>query len=177
MSKPSGWICSVPQETILFKLEVLDHKARERVGVITPTLGSPIPVLLTFDAAVEALQALSIQYGRERWLKPVLRRYAACRIENNVQSFEKLRQVRRNLYQAKNLLEALIKVVFAEYSSKSLFHRIMDCKPKIVVTCNAVKRGKKVPNLKDIVDAALLESSRNGVSIGGYIRHLFDICH
>ncbi|KAI3766334.1 hypothetical protein L2E82_16388 [Cichorium intybus] len=67
-------------ETILFKLEVLDHKAREKAGVITPTLGSPIPVLLTFDAAVEALQALSIQYGRERWLKPVLRRlfYAAC---------------------------------------------------------------------------------------------------
>lgn len=73
-------------ETIIFKLEVLDHKARERAGVITPTLGSPIPVLLTFDAAVEALQALSIQYGvfqsiysywkekRERWLKPVLRR-------------------------------------------------------------------------------------------------------
>lgn len=40
-------------ETIIFKLEVLDHKARERAGVITPTLGSPIPVLLSFDAAVE----------------------------------------------------------------------------------------------------------------------------
>ncbi|KAI3768221.1 hypothetical protein L2E82_18720 [Cichorium intybus] len=51
-------------EIILSKLEVLDHKARERACVITPTLGSPIPVLLTFDAAVE----------RERWLKPVLRR-------------------------------------------------------------------------------------------------------
>ncbi|KAL0335347.1 UNVERIFIED_CONTAM: hypothetical protein Sradi_4746600 [Sesamum radiatum] len=50
-------------ETIIFKLEVLDHKARERAGVITPALGSPIPVLLTFDAAVEALQALSIKYG------------------------------------------------------------------------------------------------------------------
>lgn len=135
-------------ETIIFKLEVLDHKARERAGVITPTLGSPIPVLLTFDAAVEALQALSIQYGvfqsiynywkekRERWLKPVLRRLQPPppvndtnpynvfrprekahrlhtrrmqRRENNVQSFEKLRQVRRNLDQAKNLLEALIK--------------------------------------------------------------------
>ncbi|KAI3698967.1 hypothetical protein L2E82_42909 [Cichorium intybus] len=135
-------------ETILFKLEVLDHKARERAGVITPTLGSPIPVVLTFDAAVEALQALSIQYGvfqsiysywkekRERWLKPILRRLQPPppvndtnpynvfrprekahrlhtrrmqRRENNVQSFEKLRQVRRNLDQAKNLLEALIK--------------------------------------------------------------------
>ncbi|GKF20887.1 hypothetical protein Tco_0069525, partial [Tanacetum coccineum] len=32
-------------------------------GVITPTLGAPKPILLTFDVAVEALQALSIQYG------------------------------------------------------------------------------------------------------------------
>lgn len=40
-------------EALLFKLEVLDHKARERAGVITPTLGSPIPVLLRFDAATE----------------------------------------------------------------------------------------------------------------------------
>ncbi|KAK3000497.1 hypothetical protein RJ639_022160 [Escallonia herrerae] len=135
-------------ETILFKLEVLDHKARERAGVITPTLASPIPVLLTFDAAVEALQSFSIKYGvfqsiynywkekRERWQKPVLRRMQPPppvndtnpynvfrprekshrlhtrrmqRRENNVQSFEKLRQVRRNLDQAKTLLEALIK--------------------------------------------------------------------
>lgn len=44
-------------ETLLFKLEVLDHKARERAGVITPTLGSPIPVLLQFDYATEAMQA------------------------------------------------------------------------------------------------------------------------
>ncbi|KAI3682279.1 hypothetical protein L2E82_49985 [Cichorium intybus] len=50
------------------------------------------------------------------------------------------------------------------FNQESLFNIIMDCKPKIVVTCNAVKRGKKVLNLKDIVDAALLESSQNGVS-------------
>ncbi|KAK6143805.1 hypothetical protein DH2020_024153 [Rehmannia glutinosa] len=93
--------------------------------------GSPIPVLLTFDAAVEALQASSITYGefqsiysywkekRERWQKPILRRLQPPppvndtnpynvfrprekahrlhtrrmqRRENNVQSFEKLRQ-------------------------------------------------------------------------------------
>ncbi|KAI3448401.1 hypothetical protein Pfo_005066 [Paulownia fortunei] len=135
-------------ETIIFKLEVLDHKARERAGVIAATLGSPIPVLLTFDAAVEALQAFSIKYGvfqsiynywkekRERWQKPILRRLQPPppvndtnpynvfrprekahrlhtrrmqRRENNVQSFEKLRQVRRNLDQAKTILEALIK--------------------------------------------------------------------
>ena len=40
-------------ETIIFKLEVLDHKTRERAGVITPTLGSPVHVLLQFDAAIE----------------------------------------------------------------------------------------------------------------------------
>ncbi|CAI9101440.1 OLC1v1038770C1 [Oldenlandia corymbosa var. corymbosa] len=135
-------------EIILFKLEVSDHKARERAGVITPTLGPPVPVLLTFDAAVEALQSLSIKYGvfqsiynywkekRERWQKPILRRLQPPppvndtnpynvfrprerpnrlhtrrmqRRENNVQSFEKLRQVRRNLEQAKTILEALVK--------------------------------------------------------------------
>ncbi|CAL1373865.1 unnamed protein product [Linum trigynum] len=135
-------------EVLLFKLEVLDHKARERAGVITPTLGSPIPVLLQLDAASEALQAQSVRYvvlqsvynywkeKRERWQKPVLRRLQPPppvndtnpynvfrprekahrlhtrrmqRRENNVQSFEKLRQVRRNLEQAKTILEALIK--------------------------------------------------------------------
>jgi enhancer of polycomb-like protein len=41
----------------------LDHKARERAGVITPTLGLPVPVLLQPDAAGEALKYLSIKYG------------------------------------------------------------------------------------------------------------------
>ncbi|KDP44691.1 hypothetical protein JCGZ_01191 [Jatropha curcas] len=137
-------------ESLLFKLEVLDHKARERAGVITPTLGSPIPVLLQYDSAIEAMQAQvqSTRYAvfqsvynywkekRERWQKPILRRLQPPppvndtnpynvfrprekahrlhtrrmqRRENNVQSFEKLRQVRRNLDQAKTILEALIK--------------------------------------------------------------------
>ncbi|KAG8368972.1 hypothetical protein BUALT_Bualt15G0101800 [Buddleja alternifolia] len=135
-------------ETIIFKLEVLDHKARERKGVINPTLGSPTPVFLTLDAAVEAFLDLSVKYGvfqstynywkekRERWQKPILRRLQppppvndtnpynvfrprekahklhtrrVQRRENNVQSFEKLREVRRNLDQAKTLLEILIK--------------------------------------------------------------------
>ncbi|XP_051132578.1 uncharacterized protein LOC127252447 [Andrographis paniculata] len=147
-NKERKTLASEKLEVIIFKLEVLDHKARERAGVITPTLGSPIPVLLTFDAAVEALQDLSIKYGvfqsiynywkekRIRWQKPVLRRLQPPppvndtnpynvfrprekahrlhtrrmqRRENNVQSFEKLRQVRRNLDQAKTILEALIK--------------------------------------------------------------------
>ncbi|XP_019453635.1 PREDICTED: enhancer of polycomb homolog 2-like [Lupinus angustifolius] len=135
-------------ESLLFKLEVLDHKARERAGLITPTLGSPIPVQLRLDTAIEALQVQSIKYTiirsvydywkekRERWQKPILRRLQPPppvndtnpynvfrprekthrlhtrrmqRRENNAQSFEKLRQVRRNLDQAKGLLEALIK--------------------------------------------------------------------
>ncbi|XP_021731768.1 enhancer of polycomb-like protein 1 [Chenopodium quinoa] len=135
-------------ENLLFKLEVLDHKARERAGVIAQTLGSAIPVLLHIDAAVEALQSQPIKYAvlesvywywkekRERWQKPILRRLQPPppvndtnpynvfrprekahrlhtrrmqRRENNVQSFEKLRQVRRNLDQAKTILEALIK--------------------------------------------------------------------
>lgn len=43
-------------ENLLFKLEVLDHKARERAGVITPTLASPIPVLLQLDSAIEVIR-------------------------------------------------------------------------------------------------------------------------
>ncbi|XP_042496940.1 enhancer of polycomb-like protein 1 [Macadamia integrifolia] len=135
-------------EGLLFKLEVLDHKARERAGIITPTLGSPIPVVLHLEAAFEALQSQSIRstvfqsvYNywkakREQWQKPILRRLQPPppvndtnpynvfrprekahrlhtrrmqRRENNVQSFEKLRQVRRNLDQAKTVLESLIK--------------------------------------------------------------------
>lgn len=46
-------------ETLIFKLEVLDHKARERAGVITPTLASPIPVLLQLDVATEVLCVLN----------------------------------------------------------------------------------------------------------------------
>ncbi|XP_022148218.1 acetyl-coenzyme A synthetase, chloroplastic/glyoxysomal isoform X2 [Momordica charantia] len=60
---------------------------------------------------------------------------------------------------------AIHSVVFAGFSSESLAQRIIDCKPKIVITCNAVKRGSKVIHLKDIVDAALTESAQNEVSV------------
>ncbi|XP_004145625.1 acetyl-coenzyme A synthetase, chloroplastic/glyoxysomal isoform X1 [Cucumis sativus] len=60
---------------------------------------------------------------------------------------------------------AVHSVVFAGFSSESLAQRIIDCKPKIVITCNAVKRGSKAIHLKDIVDAALIESAQNGVSV------------
>ncbi|CAL9072591.1 unnamed protein product [Musa textilis] len=141
-------ISSEKFETLLFKLEVLDHKARERAGIITPTFGAPISVLLHLDSAAEALQSLSVRFAilqsvynywktkRERWQKPILRRLQPPppvndtnpynvfrprekahrlhtrrmqRRENNVQSFEKLRQVRRSLVQAKRVVEALIK--------------------------------------------------------------------
>ncbi|EMS48205.1 hypothetical protein TRIUR3_22644 [Triticum urartu] len=135
-------------EVLLFKLEILDHKARERAGAITPTFIGPVPVLLQLDVAMEALQYLSVRYAvfqavynywrakRERWQKPILRRLQPPppvndtnpynvfrprekahrlhtrrmqRRENNIQSFEKLRLVRRNLDQAKALMGALIK--------------------------------------------------------------------
>lgn len=61
---------------------------------------------------------------------------------------------------------AVHSVVFAGFSAESLAQRIIDCKPKALLTCNAVRRGAKVINLKEIVDAALVESSKNGVSVG-----------
>ena len=38
-------------QTLLFKLEVLDHKTREKAGLVTPTFASPIPVILKLDVA------------------------------------------------------------------------------------------------------------------------------
>ncbi|KAL4579368.1 hypothetical protein LXL04_015511 [Taraxacum kok-saghyz] len=46
------------------------------------------------------------------------------------------------------------------------YNQLLDKVSQIVITCNAIKRGKKVINLKDIVDSALSESSQNGVSVG-----------
>ncbi|KAJ4790845.1 Acetyl-coenzyme A synthetase [Rhynchospora pubera] len=60
---------------------------------------------------------------------------------------------------------AVHSVVFAGFSAESLAQRIIDCKPKIVITCNAVRRGPKVIFLKDIVDSALTESAKNNVSV------------
>ncbi|XP_043699076.1 uncharacterized protein LOC122649885 [Telopea speciosissima] len=118
-------------ESLLFKLVVLDHKARERAGIITPTLGSPIPVVLQAEAAFEALQSQSIRHSvfqfvynywkakindtnpynvfRPREKAHRLHTRRMQRRENNVQSFEKLRQVRCNFDQTKTVLEALIK--------------------------------------------------------------------
>ncbi|XP_043812269.1 acetyl-coenzyme A synthetase, chloroplastic/glyoxysomal-like isoform X2 [Manihot esculenta] len=60
---------------------------------------------------------------------------------------------------------ALHSVVFAGFSAESLAQRIVDSKPKIVITCNAVNRGSKVITLIDIVDAALIESAKTGISV------------
>lgn len=45
----------------------------------------------------------------------------------------------------------------------------MDCKPKVVLTCNAVRRGPKIIHLKDIVDTALAECAQNGAVVGNYM--------
>ncbi|KAF8667330.1 hypothetical protein HU200_053005 [Digitaria exilis] len=60
---------------------------------------------------------------------------------------------------------AVHSVVFAGFSADALAQRIVDCKPKVVITCNAVKRGLKLIALKDIVDASLVESAKNGVNV------------
>ncbi|KAL8101502.1 hypothetical protein AgCh_033414 [Apium graveolens] len=60
---------------------------------------------------------------------------------------------------------AVHSVVFDEFSVESVAQRISDCKPKVLITCNAVMRGSKLIRLKQIVDAALTESSKNGFSL------------
>lgn len=59
--------------------------------------------------------------------------------------------------------------MFAGFSAESVAQRIIDCRPRVVITCNAVMRGPKIIHLKDIVDAALVESSQNGISVGEVI--------
>jgi acetyl-CoA synthetase len=61
---------------------------------------------------------------------------------------------------------AVHSVVFAGFSAEALAQRIIDCKPKVVITCNAVKRGVKPILLKDIVDTSLVECAKNGVDVG-----------
>ncbi|XP_026655859.1 acetyl-coenzyme A synthetase, chloroplastic/glyoxysomal-like isoform X2 [Phoenix dactylifera] len=61
---------------------------------------------------------------------------------------------------------AVHSVVFAGFSAESLAQRILDCKPKVVITCNAVRRGPKTIHLKEIVDSALTDCAKDGVSVG-----------
>lgn len=60
---------------------------------------------------------------------------------------------------------AVHSVVFAGFSAESLAQRVLDCKPKVIITCNAVWRGPKVLGLKVIVDEALTISLAQGVSV------------
>ncbi|KMZ58229.1 Acetate--CoA ligase [Zostera marina] len=60
---------------------------------------------------------------------------------------------------------AVHSVVFAGFSAESLAQRIIDCKPNVVITCNAVLRGDKPILLKNIVDQAITQSADNGVSV------------
>ncbi len=38
---------------MLYQMETLDYKARERAGVTIPMIGSPMPVFLSKDATIE----------------------------------------------------------------------------------------------------------------------------
>jgi acyl-coenzyme A synthetase/AMP-(fatty) acid ligase len=41
-----------------------------------------------------------------------------------------------------------------------------DCRPKLLITCNAVRRGSKILNLKEIADNALELCEKEGVKVG-----------
>eukprot|EP00897_Mesotaenium_endlicherianum_P009318 jgi/Mesen1/8414/ME000471S07732 len=133
-------------EWMLYNLELLDSRAKERTGGAPPVLGTPVPVVLLKEAAIEALRGQASRQAvvgavydywrlkREKWQKPILRRLQPApsvndtnpfnvfrprekanrphtrrmqRRENDLASFEKLRQVRRNLLEAKQLLMGL----------------------------------------------------------------------
>ena len=50
---------------------------------------------------------------------------------------------------------AVHSVVFGGFSSEALAQRILDCEPKIILTCSSVMRGNKRVELKQIADDAL----------------------
>jgi acetyl-CoA synthetase len=60
---------------------------------------------------------------------------------------------------------AVHSVVFGGFSAEALSQRILDCKPKIILTSSAVLRGAKVIKLKDIVDDALARVVENGFTV------------
>ncbi|BFI33724.1 hypothetical protein AXG93_1793s1250 [Marchantia polymorpha subsp. ruderalis] len=60
---------------------------------------------------------------------------------------------------------AIHSVVFAGFSADSLAQRILDCKPKVVLTANGVMRGTKFINLKTIVDDALKQAKQEGYTV------------
>ncbi|CAO2823089.1 unnamed protein product [Amaranthus hypochondriacus] len=112
-------------ENLLFKLEVLDHKARKRAGFSMTTLGSSVPVILPINAAAEALHSLPTKYAvlesvywywkekRERWQKPILRRLqppppANDKNPNNVfRRREKVHKVHSTRMQRENNVKSL----------------------------------------------------------------------
>lgn len=60
---------------------------------------------------------------------------------------------------------AIHSVVFAGFSAHALADRIIDCKPKIVITADKSKRGGKITNLMDNVTSALNQSSTENVVV------------
>ena len=51
------------------------------------------------------------------------------------------------------------------FSAEAVAQRIIDCRPKVVITGSAVKRGAKPIPLKSVVDAALVAAAKEGVTV------------
>jgi len=51
------------------------------------------------------------------------------------------------------------------FSAEAVAQRIIDCRPKVVITGSAVKRGAKPILLKSVVDAALVAAAKEGVTV------------
>lgn len=60
---------------------------------------------------------------------------------------------------------AVHSVVFGGFSAESLSQRILDSEARVILTCDAVKRGPKNINLKQIVDEALLLCESAGFEV------------
>ena len=60
---------------------------------------------------------------------------------------------------------AMHSVVFGGFSAEAVAQRVVDCRPKIVITTGGVRRGAKPIPLKSVVDAALAHAAAEGVKV------------
>ncbi len=60
---------------------------------------------------------------------------------------------------------AIHSVVFSGFSSESLANRLLDNKPKVLVSADAVYRGNKLVYLKQAADEALSICEQSGLEV------------
>ena len=138
-------------------------KKGDAVAIYMPMLAE-LPIAMLACARIGAVHSVSPSCLCE----PCRRCPTVPHFPFNEDSFEKfcLELYRLTTSIAKFWTGIPVQVVFGGFSAESLSQRILDCKPKIVLTSSGVRRASKVINLKEIVDDALRRVSNEGFTVG-----------